>query len=104
MAYNFWLGGALGCLVFLMLQYVTGGAGACFCGASWRRRPARCRSWPCCSFPLLSAAIRSKYTQSNPVQTGEESHFKARVAQSPFFLVRAVVYFAFWLGMARLLR
>jgi len=26
-AYNYWLGGALGCLVFLMLQYVTGAPG-----------------------------------------------------------------------------
>ena len=104
-AYNYWLGGALGCLVFLMLQYVTGGA--------WGLLLRRILEAAAGTLPLLAVLFlpvlfglpfASKYTQWNPVQTSEESHFKAVWLSATFVLVRAVIYFACWIGMARLFR
>lgn len=104
-AYNYWLGGTLGCLVFLMLQYVTGGA--------WGLLLRRILEAAAGTLPLLAVLFlpvlyglpfASKYTQWNPVQTSEESHFKAVWLSASFVLVRAVIYFACWIGMAWLFR
>ena len=104
-AYNYWLGVALSCLVFLMLQYVTGGA--------WGLLLRRILEAAAGTLPLLAVLFlpvlyglpfASKYTQWNPVQTSGESHFKAVWLSATFVLVRAVIYFACWIGMARLFR
>ena len=67
-AYNYWLGGALGCLVFLMLQYVTGGA--------WGLILRRILEAAAGTLPLLAVLLLpvlcglpfvSEYTQWHPV-------------------------------------
>jgi hypothetical protein len=104
-AYNYWLGGALGCLVFLMLQYVTGGA--------WGLLLRRILEAAAGTLPLLALLFlpvlcglpyTSKYTQWESVQTSADTHFKAVWLSAPFVLVRAVIYFACWIGLARLFR
>ena len=102
-AYNYWLGSALGALVFLMLQYVTGGA--------WGLLLRRILEAGAGTLPLLAVLFlpvlcglpfASQYSQWSPVQTSEELHFKAVWLSAPFVLVRAVIYFACWIGMAGL--
>ena len=104
-AYLYWLGSALGCLVFLMLQYVTGGA--------WGLLMRRILEAAAGTLPLLAVLIlpvlyglpsASEYTQWHPVPTSEELHFKAAWLSAPFVLVRAVIYFTCWVGMGRLFR
>ena len=104
-AFNYWLGGALGCLVLLMLQYVTGGA--------WGLMLRRILEAAAGTLPLLAVLFLpvlwglpflSEYVQWQPLQTSAELHFKAVWLSAPLVLVRAVVYFACWIGLARLFR
>ena len=100
-AYNYWLGSALGCLVFLMLQYVTGGA--------WGLLLRRILEAAASTLPLLAVLFIpvsvglpfvSEYTQWTSVPTSAELHFKALWLERPFVVVRAIVYFACWIGLA----
>ena len=104
-AYNCWLGGALGCLVFLMLQYVTGGGWGLLLRRILEAAAGTLPLFAVLFLPVLfGLPFASKYTQWNPVQTSEESHFKAVWLGAAFVLVRAGIYFACWIGMARLFR
>jgi len=52
-----------------------------------------------CGLPFVS-----EYTQWQPLQTTAELHFKAVWLSAPLVLVRAVIYFGCWIGLARLFR
>jgi hypothetical protein len=104
-AYNYWLGVALGCLVFLMLQYITGGA--------WGLLLRRVLEGAAGTLPLFAVLFlpvlytlpsASKYAQWSPMRTSDELHFKAVWGSATFVLVRAVIYFACWIGMAWMFR
>jgi hypothetical protein len=95
-AYNLWLGLALGGLVIVMIQYLTGG--------TWGyllRRPleASTRTLPLLAvlfLPLL-AGVYDLYPWTNPDlarRLGDKSTYYLNV---PFFIVRAALYFASWL-------
>ena len=89
-AYQFWLGIALGCLAILMLQHLTGGVW----GAILRRLlEAGSRTLLLLAVLFLPLALGVGHLYR---WTHEEVHHRAYL-NVPFFLVRAAVYFAVWL-------
>jgi hypothetical protein len=101
----FWTGIALGCLAILMLQHMSGGAW----GLVIRRQlEAATRTFPLLAVLFLPIAfgVRSIYiwAQATPANASEAlkhalAH-KAPYLNVPFFLARAVFYFAAWNVMA----
>jgi hypothetical protein len=100
-AFNFWLGIALGCLVILMLQYLTGGAW----GILLRRvLEAGTRTLLLLAFlfvPLL-VGLPELYGLTRPEDVAQEPDmaFKRFYLGVQFFVARAVVYFTIWLGVS----
>jgi len=107
-AYVFWVGVALGCLGFLMIQYMG--------GASWGlliRRQLEAGShtlWLMfiLFLPIAFFGVHSLYPWANP--GGVEGEMKRLIDhKSPylnwnFFTVRGFIYFTIWIGLATLLR
>ncbi len=100
-AFNYWLGGALGCLVFLMLQYVTGGA--------WGLLLRRILEAAAGILPLLAVllipilcGLPSLYEWARPdaAQHSKELQQKLLWLNTPLVIVRSIIYFACWIGMA----
>jgi hypothetical protein len=96
-AFNYCLGLALGALVVVMLQYLTGG--------TWGfvlRRPleAATRTLPLLAvlFVPLAFGLADLYEWANPeaVAANENLRHKAPYLNVTFFLIRAAVYFAVW--------
>lgn len=103
-AYLFWIGIALGSLAILMVQYVTGGAW----GAVVRRVLESCtRTLPLMAvlFVPLALGIPYLYVWARPelVANDELLQHKSIYLNVPFFLFRAVFYFAVWITIARFL-
>lgn len=103
-AYVFWIGIALGCLAILMLQHLSGGAW----GLVIRRllESASCTLWlmALLFLPIL-AGVRSLYPWSRPEEVAA-SHLlqhKAGYLNVGFFGLRALIYFALWIGVSHLL-
>lgn len=100
-AFNFWLGIPLGCLVILMLHQLTGGA------------------WGDALRPLLEAAsgtlplaalfflplllgLGQLYPWASASQAAHDPHLVSQrlYLNTPFFIARAAVYFACWIVLA----
>lgn len=103
-AFNLFLGVALGCLVILMLQHLTGGAWGFIL-----RRPleAGTRTLPLLAilFVPLAFGLTDLYSWANPevVARDPDLEHKSRYLNVGFFLGRAAFYFAVWVGLALLL-
>ena len=102
--YVFFLGLTLGCLAIVALQYLTGGA--------WGipiRRPLESgtRTLPLLAILFLPIVFGMKhlYPWSRPEVVAHDRLLQAKQAylNVPFFLGRAVFYFAVWIGIAYLL-
>jgi hypothetical protein len=99
-AYVFWLGITLGCLAILMLQHMSGGAW----GLVIRRLlESATRTLPLLALLFLPVAfgVRSVYIWALPPPDASEAlkhalEHKALYLNVPFFLARAVFYFAAW--------
>lgn len=100
-AYIFWLGITLGCLAILMLQHMSGGAW----GLVIRRvLESATRTLPLLALMFLPVAfgVRSVYIWAQPIAADAPEALKQALAHKapylnvPFFLVRAVFYFAVW--------
>jgi hypothetical protein len=101
LAFIFWGGIALGCLAILMVQHLSGGEW----GVVIRRfLEAGTRTLPLvlAMFLPLVAGLGHLYvwTHGDVVQADEVLRHKQPYLNVPFFLVRAVIYFAIWLAMA----
>jgi hypothetical protein len=103
--YNYWLGSALGCLVFLMLQYVTGGA--------WGLLLRRILEAAAGMLPLLAVLFVPmllglpyvyEYGQWSIVPTVPNEHGKAVWLSAPFVTGKAILFFTCWIGLALLFR
>jgi hypothetical protein len=97
-AYNFWLEVALGSLVILMLQYVTGGAW----GFAIRRlleSGTRTLLLLAVLFIPILFGTRFLYEWAQPdlVAASENLQHKRPYLNVPFFIIRAVIYFTVWL-------
>jgi hypothetical protein len=104
--YNYWLGSALGGLVFLMLQYVTGGAWGLFLRRILEASAAMILPLAVLFIPLIFALpiVYEEYGQWTPVHTEPNLQFKAIWLSAPAVTIKAVLFFACWLGMAFLFR
>ena len=103
-AFNLGLGLALGSLVVLMLQYLTGGVWGVVL-----RRPleAATRTLPLMAllFVPLAFGLPELYAWARPeaVALDKNLQHKAAYLNVSFFLIRAAIYFAVWNGLAWLL-
>jgi hypothetical protein len=98
--YIFWVGIALGCLAVLMLQHLTGGAW----GLVIRRvLESGTRTIPLMLllFVPLALGLTSLYEWTHTAPPGDAVlRHKQTYLNIPFFLGRAALYFAIWLGLA----
>ena len=99
-AYLFWSGIALGCLPILMLQYITGGTW----GAVLRRvLESGTRTIPVLALLFLPIAlgVHHLYEWSHAEEVARDPilQIKSFYLNVPFFLGRAVLYFAAWIGV-----
>jgi hypothetical protein len=108
-AFIFWTSVALGCLGLLMVQYLG--------GASWgllirRQLEAGAHTlWLMLILflPIATVGLHSLYAWSHPLDTFPEAERKLIEHKSPFlnqkgFLIRGVIYFIVWIGLASYLR
>jgi hypothetical protein len=100
-AYLFWLGVGLGSLALLMVQHLSGGAW----GLVIRRvLEAATRTLPLFGILFLPVVfgLDELYTWANPQRVEHDPllEHKQLYLNVPFFLVRALVYFVTWLGLA----
>src|SRR5512133_1188289 len=101
-AYWFWLAIALGCLGVLMIQNLTGG----LWGAVVRRPlEAGARTLPLLAvlfLPVLAGVfVLYSWTQPGGIRQPALAPFKQVYLSVPFFVVRAIAYFAVWIFLAR---
>lgn len=107
-AYIFWIGIALGCFAILMLQHMSGGA--------WGLVIRRLLESATRTFPLLALlfvpiaiGVRSIYIWAQPGAGANDEALQHALAHKapylniPFFIGRAVFYFAVWNLLAYLL-
>ena len=102
-AYTFWTGVALGCLALLMVQHLTGGAWGIVL-----RRPfeAAVRTIPFMAVLFLPIALGMHHLYEwthDSALTDPVLMQKAAYLNTPFFLVRQVIYFAIWSALGYLL-
>lgn len=99
--YLFFIGLALGCMAFLMLQYLTGGAWGIIA-----RRPleAATRTLPLLAllFIPLGFGMKTLYGWAHPDLVAHDAVLQHRSAYTngPFFLVRAAIYLVIWMALA----
>ena len=104
LAWLFWLGIALGCLGILMLQHLSGGA--------WGVVIRRILESGTRTLPMMGAlfvpvvlGVKLLYVWARPeaVRADVVLQEKSPYLNVPFFIVRAVVYFAVWVALAKAL-
>src|SRR5690606_5513336 len=104
MAYVFWSGVALGSLAWLMVQHLSGGAWGV---VSRRVFEAASRTVPFMAllFVPLLFGVRELYLWARPEVVAQDPalQFKSTYLNVPFFVVRAVLYFVIWSGLAWML-
>jgi uncharacterized membrane protein YidH (DUF202 family) len=102
--YTFWMGVVLGCMALLMVQHLSGGVWGIVL-----RRPfeAAVRTLPVMTLLFLPIVLgmHSLYEWSHEGITETDALIatKAAYLNTPFFLVRQVIYFALWNVMGFLL-
>ncbi|HEY2013879.1 MAG TPA: hypothetical protein VGH38_10285 [Bryobacteraceae bacterium] len=100
-SYTFYVGLALGCMAWLMLQYLTGGAWGIVI-----RRPAEAaaRTMPLVALMFLPIliGIPNLYAWSHAANVAADPvlQHKQPYLNVPFFVIRAAVYFAGWLFLS----
>lgn len=103
-AYLFWLGLALGCLALLMTQFLTGGAW----GVITRRSlEAASRTLPLLAilFIPVIVGIPHLYDWAHADRVAHEDVLRHRAAylNTPWFIGRAIAYFAIWIFLSWIL-
>ncbi len=98
--YLLWLGVALGSMALVMIQHLTGGAWGVF----RRVFEASSRTLPLMALLFLPIALGMgtlyPWTHADHVLADEVLRHKAPYLNSAFFLIRAFIYFAGWIGIA----
>jgi hypothetical protein len=108
-AYVFWIGISLGCLGLLMVQYLGGGGWGLII-----RRPLESASstlWlMAVLFIPIILGLHSLYHWSHPISPDAEENVKKLLTHKAAWLnpsgftIRAIIYFAIWIGLMFLLR
>jgi hypothetical protein len=97
-SFVFYLGVSLGCMAWLMLQYLTGGAWGIVI-----RRPAEAaaRTLPLMAVLFIPVIVGMnnlyQWTHANVVAADEILKHKHTYLNVQFFIIRAVIYFAGWI-------
>jgi len=104
MGYVFWLGIALGCQAILMIHHLAGGRW----GFAIRRQlEAASKTLPLLTVLFIPCllGLHSLYTWINPEAIAADAllRHKQPYLNAPFFVIRAAIYFAIWLGTMALL-
>ena len=103
-AYLFVLGPALGALAFVLLHNMTGGAWGF---AIKRLLEAALRTLPALALAFVPIALGVhtlyEWSHADAVAADPILAHKAAYLNVPFFLVRAALYFALWIGLSRVL-
>jgi hypothetical protein len=104
LAFLFWLAAALGGLALTMLHHMSGGGW----GVVLRRifeASARTLPWMALFFVPLVFGLRDLYPWTDTAMVAGDHILKEKTLylNVPFFLVRAVLYFAIWNGLAYVL-
>jgi hypothetical protein len=104
--YSYWLGTALGGLVFLMLQYVTGGAWGLFLRRILEASASMILPLAVLFIPILiGLPFAYEYGQWTPLHPHDPKlQGKAIWLSAPAVTIKAVFFFACWIGMAYLFR
>jgi hypothetical protein len=102
-AFLFWSGVALGCLSLTLIHNLTGG----MWGLAIRRlMEAGTRTFPALAvlFLPLVFSLRTLFVWADPEAVAADAllQHKAPYLNVPFFLIRAVIYFAVWIFLAHL--
>jgi hypothetical protein len=100
--YNYWLGTALGGLVFLMLQYVTGGAWGLLLRRILEASASAVLPLAMLFIPIIGGLpFVYAYGHWEPVHTTDPKlQGKAYWLSAPAVTGKAVILFACWIGMA----
>jgi hypothetical protein len=104
LAYLLWLAAALGGLALTMLQHLSGGGW----GVVLRRifeASARTLPWMALFFVPLLFGLRDLYPWTDAAKVAQDHILKEKALylNVPFFVVRAAICFAVWIGLALLL-
>jgi hypothetical protein len=102
-AYMFWIGISLGCLALLMIQHLSGGAWGL---VARRVFEAGTRTLPLMAILFIPIALNmpTLYKWARP-EAAADAIIQTKVAylNAEFFWIRAVIYFAIWMGLSVLL-
>jgi hypothetical protein len=103
-AYTFWLGVGLGCLVLLMVQHLTGGIWGLLLRRTLESAAHTLVPLTLLFVPLL-LGLRQLYPWARLEEMNREPilQHKQLYLNTSFFLIRACVYFLIWLALALLL-
>src|SRR5262249_38302220 len=103
-AYLFWIGIALGCLAIVMLHHLTGSA--------WGLVIRRLLESAAMTLPLMALlfvpllfGLHDLYSWARPQEAVGSATWphQSPYLTVPFFVIRTVMYFAIWIGIAWLL-
>lgn len=103
-AYVFWLAIPIGCMAILMLHHLTGG----WWGYPIRRlleAGTRTFVWMAALFVPVLLGMPHLYKWAQPAEVAADPmlQYKRPYLNPPFFTLRALIYFAIWIGLARIL-
>jgi len=103
-AYVFWLAIPMGCMAILMLHHLTGG----WWGYSIRRlleAGTRTFVWMAALFVPVLLGMSRLYKWAQPAEVAADPmlQYKRPYLNAPFFTLRVLIYFAIWIGLARIL-
>lgn len=104
--YNYWLGSALGGLVFLMLQYVTGGAWGLLLRRILEASASMVLPLAVLFVPLVfGLPYVYQYGQWTPL-TPEDPKLQGKAIwlSAPAVTIKAILFFVCWIGMVYLFR
>ncbi len=104
LGYVFWIGIALGCAAIVMLHHMVGGAWG-FVIRRLLESGTRTLLWMALLFVPLLLGLSHLYSWARPGAVAGDRilQYKSPYLNPPFFLVRTVVYFAAWIGLAHFL-
>jgi hypothetical protein len=102
-AYTFWLGVALGSMALLMVQHLTGGAWGLVIRRPLEAATSTLPAMAVLFLPIVVGMPALYHWTHAEALADPMIAAKAAYLNTPFFLVRAVFYFAVWIGMGQLL-
>lgn len=104
LAFLFWLAAALGGLALSMLHHLSGGAWGVVLRRSFEAS-ARTLPWMALFFVPVAFGMSHLYPWTDTAMVAGDHLLKGKAGylNTPFFLIRAALYFAIWCGLALVL-